>query len=432
MSTYFLWSWKVPLAERFPSERAAPSWVSSRDIINPYPVCAKQKLSPSALDRWFLFLLLGFLVLCAPAVSRADALEDSVRALARKGATSAKGATISIAIENRSALGEQQVRDLRGAFEDELRRRSVGVVQQSGGAKVILTFSENTSGYLGILQLQWGEASETWIESLGHPEATRGLPGDAGLRLQRERIFASDQPILDLIFSESDSKQIDVLRPLEITSFQQEGDRWRPVTVLKLPRNLPIGRELRGQIIPGPEERTVVFPNETCNLSIHNGDHCRPNSGRLPLSEVPSGFVNEKESPAWIMATQMQSEGRNVVLAAGKDGLLRVYGDSSEPLAAFSNFGDQVAGIHSDCGSGWQALVTQKADRSKEDRVEGIEIRDRKPVVVTEALEFPGPVVALRHADRNVAKLPSSAMAIIFNLETGLYEAYRLSIVCAN
>jgi hypothetical protein len=396
-------------------------------------VSAKQKLSlPRPGGRLFLCLFLAFFFICVPLPSRADSLEDSVRALARKVAISDRGASVTIEVENRSGLREKEVSDLRNIFEDELRRRGVKILTLSEAASVILTFSENTSGYLGILRFRRGEASETWIEALGRSQKAYGFQPNAGLTLQRELIFASDQPILDLIFSESDAKQIDVLRPQQIASYQREGDHWTPGTVHKLPRNVPIGRDLRGQIDLGLDDMSAIFPTEICNLSIHDGDHCHPNSGKVALSEVPSAMVEEKGSPLWLTATRTQSEGKTVLLVAGKDGFMRVYGDDLDPIATFSNFGDQVTSIHSDCSGGWQALVTSKEDRSKPDSVQGIEIRDQKPISVTQALQFGGPIIALRRASRSFAHQPSSAIAIVFNSQTGLYEAYRLTVTCAN
>jgi hypothetical protein len=370
-----------------------------------------------------------------PIPSRADLLEDSVRALARKAAISIGGASVTIEIENRSGLREKEVLDLRSAFEDELRRRGVRILPQSGAANGTLTISENASSYVGILQLRRGEASETWIEAWEHLPRAYGFQPNAGLTLQRELVFVSDQPILDLVFSEDDPKEVQVLKPTQITWYRREGDHWTPDTTLQLPRSTQIGRDLRGRLSFGLDDMSAVFPTETCNLSIHDGDHCQPSAARVDLSDVPSALledVEEEESSSWLTAAQMQSEGKSALLVTGKDGRMRLYGDDSELITTFSNFGDQVASIQSDCGSGWQALVTLKEDFSRPDSVQGFEIREQKLIAVTQALQFAGPVLALRRASRNLASRPSGVIAIVLDLQTGLYEAYRLSIACVN
>lgn len=143
------------------------------------------------------------------------------------------------------------------------------------------------------------------------------FPGNAGLTMQRELVFASDQPILDLVFSEEDPKEIQVLKPTQITWYKREGDHWTPDTTLKLPRNTPIGRDLRGQLIFGIDDMSAVFPTETCNLSVQDGDRCHPSAARVDLSDVPSTLVEdveEKESSSWLTAAHMQSEGKRILL----------------------------------------------------------------------------------------------------------------------
>jgi hypothetical protein len=368
---------------------------------------------------------------------RADSHEDAIRTLARKVGVSNRGASITIEMENRSWLTEKEVSALRSAFEDELRLRGVKILSQSSAGRIFQTFSDNPAGYLATVRLRRGEVSESWIEALGHPQGAYAFPGNAGLTMQRELVFASDQPILDLVFSEEDPKEIQVLKPTQITWYKREGDHWTPDTTLKLPRNTAIGRDLRGQLIFGIDDMSAVFPTEPCNLSVHDGDRCHPSAARVDLSDVPSTLVEdveEKESSSWLTAAHMQSEGKRILLVTGKDRRmrLRLYGDDSKPLATFSNFGDQVARIQSDCGSGWQALVTLKEDFSKPDSVQGFEIRDQKPIVATQAMQFAGAVRTLQRASPSIASRPSSVIAIVLNLQTSLYEAYRLSIACAN
>jgi hypothetical protein len=399
-------------------------------------VSAKQKLFPSHYRGLVLLcVLLAFLFACIPIPVRADSLEDAVRSLARKVTTSNRGASASIEKENRSGLTEKAVSVLCSAFEDELRLRGVKILPQTAPTRIFLTFSENPSGYLAIVRLRRGEVSESWIEALGNPQGAATLPGNAGLTLQRELVFTSVQPILDLVFSEEDPKELQVLGPAQITWYRREGDHWIPGNMLKLPRSAPILRDSRGRLGFGLDVMSAVFPNEICNMSIHDGDHCHPNKGNVDLSDVPSALledVEEKEFSSWLAAAQMQSEGKPVLLVTGKDGRTRIYGNDAEPIATFSNFGDQVASIQSDCGSGWQALLTLKEDYSKSDSVQGFEIRDQKPIAVTQTLQFAGPVRALRRASRSFASRPSSVIAIILNLQTGRYEAYRLSITCVN
>jgi len=71
-------------------------------------------------------------------------------------------------------------------------------------------------------------------------------------------------------------------------------------------------------------------------------------------------------------------------------------------------------------------LATQARDLNQADAVQAYEFTDRKPVPVSSAAEFAGPVVELwPMADG------SQAIAISRNLQTAAYEAFRLSILCS-
>jgi len=249
--------------------------------------------------------------------------------------------------------------------------------------------------------------------------------------LKRDLIFSSDQPILDLIFPDDNPNRIEVLEALQITSYERERDHWVLGASTKLPRKGPIERDLRGQLDLGIDAMSAVFPTEICNLSISDSGSCRPNRG-VRLSEESNEVVAEKKSPPWITATGYFSGGKFFLLVAGEDGKLRLFGDNSDPTVTVPDFGDQITSIRTNCSSGWQALVTLRGDRTKSDSVQGVEIRDQKLLVVTQALQFEGPVLALRRSNRRPGLEPSSAIAIVLNLQTGIYEVYRLTLACSN
>jgi hypothetical protein len=395
-------------------------------------VSAKQKLSPPQIwSHLFPYLLAGILFLCAPDNSYAETLEDAARALARKVANALKGATTTLERENISDLGEKRFSALSLAFQDEMQHRGVKLLPSNGNVKVHLTISNNASEFLGVARIERNDSPEVFIEPLGQSSETIPRLDNEGLTLRRELILSSEQPILDLVFPDENPNRIEVLEPRQVTSYQRDGDRWIRGASLKLPRNGPMERDLRGQLSLGLDVVTAVFPKEICNLSLHDGDQCHPNKEQLNPSEIPENLLEDKELPPWITATQFLAENKNVLLFAGRDGKLRFYADNAEPFATVSTFGDQVTGIRTNCATGWQALVTLKGDWSNTDSVQGMEVRDSKPAVVTQSLQFDGPVLSLQSAESSLAAQPSSAIAIAFNLRMGFYEAYRLTVTCA-
>jgi len=88
-------------------------------------------------------------------------------------------------------------------------------------------------------------------------------------------------------------------------------------------------------------------------------------------------------------------------------------------------WGSQIVGLQTGCGSGWQVLASQAGDLNIPDAVQAYEIVNRKPVPVSSPIEFAGPITELWPLADG-----SRAIAIARNLQTGTYEAYRLSVSC--
>ena len=85
-----------------------------------------------------------------------------------------------------------------------------------------------------------------------------------------------------------------------------------------------------------------------------------------------------------------------------------MYEDGTEPVAVFPNWGSEIASVYSGCGSGWQLLVTGKADWTKPDEIQAIDIQDRRAQPVSDPMEFPGPIVALQTPRKTCAERHST------------------------
>ena len=87
-------------------------------------------------------------------------------------------------------------------------------------------------------------------------------------------------------------------------------------------------------------------------------------------------------------------------------------------------WGSDIAGVKSNCGSGWQVLAARSGD-GPNDAVRAYEFPDRDPVAVSQPVEFAGSITALWAESAG-----GSAVAVSHNSETGRYEAFRLTIAC--
>jgi len=76
------------------------------------------------------------------------------------------------------------------------------------------------------------------------------------------------------------------------------------------------------------------------------------------------------------------------------------------------------------CGGVSQFLATGAGDYTQTDSLQVFEIKSGGPVAISAELNFPGPIMALHGA----SEMPR---AVVKNLSTGNYEAYRLSFSCA-
>jgi hypothetical protein len=75
------------------------------------------------------------------------------------------------------------------------------------------------------------------------------------------------------------------------------------------------------------------------------------------------------------------------------------------------------------CGGASQFLATGARDYTQTDSVQVFQTESSGAVAVSTELDFPGPITAL-HA------ISETPRAVVRNLTTGNYEAYRLSFTC--
>jgi hypothetical protein len=389
--------------------------------------------------RWVCYAAFYFtwiaIALLLPGSLSGDSLEDGARALARKVASSVRGGTVTFEVRNRSSLGAPEASSVEAAFQDELQRGGVKILAQPTGREVVLTISGNLTDYLGTAQVLREGHVETFIESLGHLADAPSGQTHAAFALEKEFLFGQDVPMLDVLLF-YDAGRANVLDPQGITSHEREGDHWKLTDNGRLPVRRTSLRELRGYMYFGMDDEAVHLPGELCTASMmRKGWSCRAYHEHVPVRGVSSDILANKKTPAWVSAAQFEEAGSTRVVITGGDGVARLYEEGPNPVAQFSGWGSEIASLQNGCGNGWQLLVTSKTDHTKPDTVEAVEIQSHRAREVSPAIELPGPVIALhtpttRSAD-NVTEY-GSAVAIVRNLQTGRYEAYRLTISCGN
>lgn len=124
-------------------------------------------------------------------------------------------------------------------------------------------------------------------------------------------------------------------------------------------------------------------------------------------------------------ASHLHGESSSQRILTGLDGQATLYSERGDALQRFAGWGSEIAGINTKCGNGRQVLATRPGDWTVPDAVQAFEIDDDQAVAVSSPVQFSGPVTALWTAEDE-----SYVRAVVRNLKTGNYEAYRLTITC--
>lgn len=409
-----------------------------------------------ASPRWvFPATLSIFAALCfaAASASGANSWNDAAGELAHKIAShTGTPAGMALSVRNLSSLGDSDVAEVRRALRAQLRGLGLrSVARQRATVEVRVTLSENSQGYLWVAEIQRGETRE--VKMISVPRMKGGAPVASAetLVIRKVPLFAAEEPILDLALVNNATEvgpSMLVLQPERIALFKKQSTSWTldqsaPITHLR-----PLPRDPRGRLITRPEGSFEAYlPGLKCNGRIqsslsadcHEGDDLWPlesdagNAARAHLAPDRNSFDGRftlesgenKTVPPFFSAARLAEEHETIWLLAGVDGHARLFGKGPKPLADIEDWGNDLVGLQSGCGTGRQVLVTRAADFTASDAVEGYEVVNRKAVSVGTPVEFSGPIVSLWPGSNS-----ASATAVVRNLEKQRYEAFTLSIAC--
>jgi hypothetical protein len=422
-------------------------------------VFAKQKLSPPpSRGRLFLFFLVGFFFLCGPAATRADSLEDAARALARKVASShKKNLGSSYTWENHASVSPATSEQMREAFEAELERLLGIRLDHVMQADVSILITESAS-QIRLLVRDSSQGGDI-VDSVALPKGQFSSLEGTGtvLKLDRQIFWQQSESMLDVAQSNDPSGKPDVLVVLgkeSLSLYRWNGQTWVLKDAAPLPQSKTPLRDLRGEIhiddhffqfhLPGMECDGNAWQKLTFECEEQSGIWRAEFDFMLPFSldaghnffAVDPHYIGPKKSALagfFSVAPYRQSRPyfQDQEILAGADGQAYVYlsGNERERIPESLerlpvNWGSDLAQISVNCGGGSLVLASGPKDHSSRDTLQGFEVEPRAVTLVTPIVEFPGPVLSLKDAD------DSEAIAIVFNLTTGNYEAYRVTAEC--
>jgi hypothetical protein len=352
------------------------------------PMMAADRSTRSCRAVLFLFVLIAI-----PSIAWSSTLEDSAKELARKiAAALPAGENISCEIRNLSSLKPGDAVRIEQALRAELQDRGIHLASSGGATTVVVTLSENFKNLVWTSEIHQGDTSRVVLITPERLSENRSLSGAMPEAIRSEKFWEGPERILDAgeISDGVGKSWLVLLLPHGLLiQDKQTGS----ASTLEITSNQSATRDPWGNLNLGLIGNTITFilARRVCtvNLETPNLNGCLPGEG-----SAGAPFA----SP------------------------LPVMFDIAPPGPPPPGKGTEIE-MKSGCGGASEFLATGGRDYTQTDSLQVFQEGSSGAVAVSAELDFPGPITAL-HAGSGQPR------AVVRNLLTGNYEAYRLSISC--
>ena len=402
---------------------------------------------PNSPSRW-LRALLPITFALVSAASLANDWTAADEQLARKIAAVAGPGAVALEITNRSSLSKGEFDDIRRRLTTELAAlglRFVPAEQAAGSVRISL--SEDLRSYVWVAEIRQGNnESSMAMVSVPRPSTPLATHDAAAMTIRKTLLWSQADRILDAAMLDGNPAHLAVLGSDQLSLLTFRDGRWQPDQVLPIAHTRPWPRDLRGRLIlRGDHLFDAHLPGVFCSsaTTLPLTLNCRDSDDPWPIGNdsfhlngffaparnffagvlVP-GVGKQTTAPAFYSTATLPREKYTLALFAGVDGQIHLLDGITDRTAGKLGWGSDVTSLHTECGSGWQVLATQ-AGSDIRDTVRAYEVPDRDPVLVSLPVDFNGPIAALWSESNG-----NTAVAVSQNLESGKYEAYRLTLAC--
>jgi hypothetical protein len=324
---------------------------------------------------------------------------------------------------------------------------------------VRVTLSQTAQQGLWVAEVQQGPEMRVAIvtaPNLAPPAEPQGTP----VLLRRTLLFSQTAPILDaeLFTLAGDSlpaAHLVVLSLEQIAIYHRDesaGDTWVKDQSFEIAHVRPYPRDVRGRLqsdatalfkayLPGvicTASQQTLASNREVTFSCADSDDPWPigsrkafyNSSRNYFTGVTTPDSGPAPGPFYTAADLPQRTGTATVYSE-VSGQFRLYSSGSlKSLSGSRDWGSDVVGVQSGCGSGAQLLATASGV-ALQDSLRAYEVEGRNAIAVSPPLPMDGEVTAIWPMIS--AKVPDVAPAVVAILKKQQplkYEAYRVSLVC--
>ena len=374
---------------RSPEARAI-SFVLFRVSGRNTPMTLPKRIKHSCRVLVFFYAWLGI-----PSHALSATVEDSARDFAQKIAAALPSKeNVTCEIRNVSSLQTDEIARIDAAFKSELKDRGVSLASGSGPARLVVTLSENFRNLVWTGEIHDGDATRVVLVEVQRSQEFRASEANMPAAIRSEKFWEGPEQILDAgeISDGSGKSWLVLLLPggVQVTDKQSGA-----TTVTEITSNQSASRDPWGLF--GFQKNANDFgfflsPRFcTMNLPTRKVTGCSASDDAATSSPASSFPIMIDVTPS---GTVLPGKGTKVVLGA------------------------------SVCGGANQFLATGPGDYTQTDSLQLFELKSAGASAASAELSFPGPITAL-HASSE------SPRAVVKNLSTGNYEAYRLSFSCA-
>ncbi len=342
-------------------------------------------------------ILIFFVLLAAPMAARSDTLEDSAKELARRVVAALPTRDgVSIEVRNISSLAPDEVLAVERTLKGELQNQGARApVNSTEVVNVRITLSESIRSFLWAAEITHGDAPQVVLLAVPRSTEDRVVSSAMPMTLRSEKFWEGSQRVLDAtIANASNGDPLLLLLTQDELQIRKVGSD--VISIVQIPPGEFRMRDPGGGITQTENGITVASVPRVCSVDL---------DGRM-LIECPKTM--EAPSPGRVY--------ENLKLLA-MPGPMRV------------ERGSQVTAVQSSCRAGDLYIAAGTGDYTEPDTVQLFESTVVSGIIVerrlSDFLHFVGPVMALQFAG-------TTPRAIVHNLQTGNYEAYRISISCGS
>ncbi len=352
------------------------------------PMMAANRLRISCRVTLFLVTMMAI-----PMAGRCGALEDSAKALAQEiSAALPAGENISCEVRNISSLPADEVARVEQTLKAELQNQGMRISNGGEAAAVIVTLSENLQDFVWTGEIREGDRSRVVMITLQRPAENRGFSNAMPVTIRSEKFWEGLEHILDAgeISNGAGKSWLVLLLPSGVLFQDRQSGS---ASTIEIASNQSASRDPWGNLNVELLGNTVGFflAPRVCSLNLET----RELSGCSP------------------------AEGAAVASAAKPSALIFDVAPSG-PRPAGKGTEIEMKTV---CGGASQFLATGAGDYTQTDTLQVFQTEPSGSVAASGELDFPGPITALHAA-------PGAPRAVVRNLTTGNYEAYRLAFSC--